>query len=212
MKKFSLYVILDKKWIKEREAVDLAEALVVGGADLIQYRNKLEPSSQKEEEARRIREALRGRVVSYIVNDDPALAARVGADGVHLGPEDSSVTKARALLGAGKIIGVSARSVEEARVAEQAGADYVSVGDLFGSQTKTGAQRTSLSTFSEICRQLSIPVIGIGGITLENLKEALSAGASAVAVSQAILDNRDVAKQTRAFKTKIDEWKGRKRV
>lgn len=210
MKNFSLYVILDKKWLKTKEVASVAEALAAGGADLIQYRDKMEPSSQQEKEARRIREALRGSGALYIVNDDPALAARVAADGVHLGPQDMSVAQARALLGAGKIIGVSARSVEEARSAEQAGADYVSVGDLFGSQTKKGAKRTPLSTLSDICRQVSIPVVGIGAVTLENLEEALSSGAAAVAVSRAILDHPDVKKQTRAFKTKLEALKERR--
>lgn len=210
MKDFSLYVILDKELLAGREVACVAGALAKGGADLIQYRNKSGAAAEKEKEAAAVREALKETGALYIVNDDPRLAARVAADGVHLGQDDVPVREAREILGKGKVIGVSARSIAEAQAAEEAGADYIAVGDLFGTLTKPGAVRTPLKTLREIAGKSSIPVVGVGGIHLSNVAEALEAGASAVAVSRAVLAGRDVAEKTRALKEKIEAIKERR--
>lgn len=211
MNSFTLYAILDADGLDAAAAAAAAGQMAAGGADIIQYRRKKGDPDALAEQAFSIREKLGRGGPLLFVNDDPGLAAMCGADGVHLGQEDMPVHAARRILGPGKRVGVSVRSVEEAIAAEEAGADYLAVGDLFGSKTKKGAKRTSLETLREICQKSRLPVVGIGGVTLENMEAVFENGASAVAVSGAIMKSGGIEAATREFKDKALKLKARQR-
>lgn len=210
MKDFSLYVILDPAWVGERAIAEVARALAKGGADLLQLRFKTGSAEAIQDQAFQIEEALQESETLFVINDDPVLAAQVSADGVHLGQEDMPVKQARRIVGRERLVGVSTRSFAEAERAESEGADYISIGDLFGTQTKKEARRTPLKTLAEIALHVSIPVVGIGGITLENCERVLKTGASAVAVSKDILNHPDLEERTRLFKQKLVAMKERR--
>ena len=131
---------------------------------------------------------MRKEGTKFIVNDRIDIALACKADGVHLGQDDIPVKTARRILGSGMIIGASARTVIEARAAERQGADYLGVGSLFPTLTKSNARRTSLRSLRAICKEVSIPVIGVGGITDKNHKSVLRAGAAGIAVASYVLE------------------------
>jgi thiamine-phosphate pyrophosphorylase len=166
-----------------------------GGIAMLQYRNK---GRQSLQEARALAAACRRAGVPFIVNDDIELALECGADGAHLGREDGDPAAARSRL-KGKVLGVSCYdSLPTARSAVAAGADYVAFGSVFLSPTKPGAVRAPLSLFGE-ARSLGVPMVAIGGITLDNAPQLLAAGADAVAVISNLFDAPDIAGRARAY-------------
>jgi thiamine-phosphate pyrophosphorylase len=179
-------------------------AALAGGASAIQYRNKAaDPALQRAQAAALARvHALRGGL--YIVNDDAALAAAVGADGVHVGEDDGSIAAARELLGPDRIIGVSCYDdLERARAGVAAGADYVAFGSFFLSSVKPGARRAPVALL-ERSASLGVPVVAIGGITAENAGVLRDAGAYAVAVISAVFQAPDVEAAARAI---ASQWR-----
>jgi thiamine-phosphate pyrophosphorylase len=170
-------------------------AALDGGIVLLQYRRKKHAGMQ---EATALVALCRRSGVPFIVNDDLALALACGADGLHLGREDGDIAAARMKLG-DKVLGVSCYdSLDAARAAVAAGADYVAFGSVFASPTKPGAVRAPLSLFAE-ARGLGVPLAAIGGITLENAPQVLSAGADALAVISDLFDAPDIAGRARAY-------------
>ena len=168
-------------------------AALEGGACAIQYRNKTASESQRTEQSGAIARLQAARGALYIVNDDPALAARVGADGVHLGEDDASIASAREAIGPDRIVGVSCYGdFERARVAVSAGADYVAFGSFFPSSTKPGARRASFELLQR-AQTLHVPVVAIGGIDATNARTLFDQGADAVAVISAVFAHDDVA-------------------
>jgi thiamine-phosphate pyrophosphorylase len=164
----------------------------------LQYRNKLASPAERVSQARRLAAMARERGVRFIVNDDVDLALAVEADGVHLGRDDGDLAEARRKL-RGRILGASCYdSLDAARSAVAAGADYVAFGSVFPSGTKPGAVRAPLEVFRE-ARTLGVPLVAIGGITLENAPHVLAAGADALAVIASLFDAEDVAARARAF-------------
>ena len=175
------------------------EAALEGGAGAIQYRNKTADAALKRAQAAalvRVR-AMRGAL--FIVNDDVALAAAVGADGVHLGEDDGGIAAARAILGPDRIIGVSCYDdFARAEAAAAAGADYVAFGSFYASSVKPGARRADFALLGRAA-SLGVPVVAIGGITAANARELKQAGADAVAVISAVFGAPDVEAAARAF-------------
>ncbi len=200
MKQKSLYVILDKTYCPDLTLEKAARMCSESGADFIQYRNKTASPEEQFHEARQVAQALKEVSTLFIVNDDPQLALEVDADGVHLGQEDCSIDKAREILGKRKIVGISTHNLEEALSAEKEGADYIAVGDLFGSGTKQNTESTSLETLKEIAQAVKVPIVGIGGITLENKESVFEAGATAVAVSKSLLTSPEITQTCGQFK------------
>ena len=173
------------------------EALT-GGIGVLQYRNKLAEQAQRIHEATALATMCRERGVPFIVNDDVALALESGADGVHLGREDGDVAAARARL-RGKLLGVSCYdSLAGARAAVAAGADYVAFGSVFPSPTKPAAVKAPLALFGE-ARSLGVPLVAIGGITLQNAPQLLRAGADCLAVISDLFDAPDIAERARSY-------------
>lgn len=154
-----------------------------GGARLVQYRNKAADPALRIQQAALLADLCRDAVTPFIINDDPRLAAALGADGVHLGRQDVSISEARQQLGEGKIIGVSCyNELEQALEAERQGADYIAFGAFFVSGTKPHAARANFDLLQRARRRLRIPIVAIGGITLANAAELIRHGADALAV------------------------------
>jgi len=169
-----------------------------GGWAALQYRNKLADPGQRLVQARTLAALARSKGVPFIVNDDPGLALQVGADGVHVGRQDVSLTEARRRL-PGKLIGASCHdSLAAARTAVAAGADYVAFGSVYASRTKPGAVRAPLALFRD-ARVLGVPLVAIGGITLENAPQLLRAGADCLAVISDLFDAPDIAERARSY-------------
>lgn len=190
MKQFDLSLYLLTHPVEHlEEKVRLALA---GGATLVQYRDKIHDDEAFLDMSRRIGLIARGASIPFIVNDRVDLALILDADGVHVGQEDTEPHRARAMIGPDRILGVTAGTVDEALRAVAAGADYLGVGDVFGTGTKkkeTGP--IGPEGLAEIVRAVSVPVVAIGGVTAENAPLAIRAGASGVSVISAVLFQED---------------------
>jgi thiamine-phosphate pyrophosphorylase len=192
-----LYVITDPT-LCEDKLVEKVEQAIIGGAQIVQYRNKQAPVQQRLEEATSLNQLCQQHQRLFIVNDDVELAARIDADGLHIGQSDASLQQARTILGENKIIGVSCNNqLQWAIDAQQAGADYVAFGRFFNSQTKPQAPQADPDMLTQAKAQLDIPLVAIGGITLENANSLLTAGADMLAVIHAIFSQQDIAEAAR---------------
>jgi thiamine-phosphate pyrophosphorylase len=178
--------------------LERAARALEGGVAALQYRNKRAGPEQRRREAQALASLCRRHGVPFIVNDDVQLALEAEAAGAHLGREDGDLAAARSLL-RGRLLGVSCYdSLEAARAARAAGADYLAFGSVYPSPTKPGAVRAPLALFSE-ARSLGVPLVAIGGITLENAPELIRAGADCVAVISALFCAPDITARARAF-------------
>lgn len=180
-----LYLITDDSR-GERLQARVAAALQ-GGTRIVQYRGKQVPVSDQRHEARALAGLCRQAGALFIVNDDPHLALDCGADGVHLGQQDMTVAEARAVLGPGKIIGTSNRTVAQALASRQAGADYIAVGSIYPTGTKQDAVHIGLDTLRAVRRAVDLPLVAIGGIDRDHTGEVIDAGADAVALISAVM-------------------------
>ena len=176
------------------------EAALAGGARVIQYRNKSASQAARLEQGRALKALCARHAVPFIVNDYVDLARAIDADGVHLGAGDGSALAARQALGVGKIIGISCYdSLERGREAQRDGADYIAFGSFFPSSVKPGAVHAPLDLLAEAKRELALPLVAIGGITLGNAQELISAGADALAVITALFAAPDITAAARDF-------------
>jgi thiamine-phosphate pyrophosphorylase len=177
------------------------DAVLSGGARLLQYRNKLAPAAVRETEATALLDMCLRHGVPLIINDDSALAARIGAHGVHLGRDDGGVDAARALLGAQALIGASCYdSLEQAEAAVAAGADYVAFGSVFSSTSKPQAPRAPLALLRRAAERVPVPVCAIGGITRSNAAEVIASGATMLAVIGDLFDAPDPRAAAAAYR------------
>ena len=188
------------------DETDTAELLrkvrlaLLGGARVLQYRNKVAEASLRLEQARALRELTLEFFVPLVINDDAILARQVDADGVHLGGEDGSVAAARAVLGSSKLIGVSCyNQLDLAHEAVRQGADYVAFGSFFVSAVKPGAVSASPDLLRQARREIAVPLVAIGGITVHNGAQLLEAGADALAVISAVFSLADIRDAARQF-------------
>jgi thiamine-phosphate pyrophosphorylase len=171
-----------------------------GGASVVQYRNKTAGPELRCEQGRALAALCREAGAAFIVNDDLALALALDADGVHLGGDDGDLAEARRRLGQGRLLGASCYNrIELAAAAAQAGVDYLAFGSVFNSGTKPGAVRAPLAIFAEARRSFALPLVAIGGITLQNAPQVFAAGADAVAVISAVFDAGDIAARAAGF-------------
>jgi thiamine-phosphate pyrophosphorylase len=189
---FTLYLVTDRRWLGERTLWDDVEEAILGGATVVQLREKEISSKEYLELAQRVKEVTDRHGIPLIINDRIDIALAVDADGVHVGPEDLPVPIARALLGNGKIIGASAATVEEALSLQAQGADYLGVGAVFPTATKQGTEKVSLEELRGIKSALHIPVVAIGGINAGNAGPVMETGVDGVAVVSAIMDQTDI--------------------
>lgn len=195
----TLYVILDRAAARGRPLEEILDATIVGGCRMVQLREKEWPSGRLLPLAARLRARCREASVTFIVNDRVDLALVLDADGVHLGQDDLPVRAARPLLRRGMILGVSTHSVAQARAARDDGADYVAVGSMFPTGTKPDFELVGPGLIRTLRPEIGVPLIGIGGITVENVREVIRAGAGGVAVISAVCGAPDPLLATRRF-------------
>lgn len=197
----SLYVILDSD-IEDRHSIeDFTEMVISGGATCLQVRLKHDTTRTVMDFARRVLGRARPSGVPVIVNDRIDVAIAVDADGVHLGADDMPVAAARRIAGGSMLLGASVRTLESAREAASAGADYLGVGPVFATPVKPGVEPISLDILDAIRHEIKLPIVAVGGINEENAALPLEHGASGVAVISALrrcLDPKEAASRLRA--------------
>jgi thiamine-phosphate diphosphorylase len=205
-----LHVLTDAKASRGRSHLQVAEAAIAGGADVIQLRDKEAASGRLYREALELRKLTRGRKVPFIVNDRLDIALAVDADGVHVGQSDLPASVVRKVMGPGKILGVSVDTVEEAVRAEKDGADYLGVGPVFEARgTKPDAgPPLGVDGIARIRRHCRLPIVAIGGINAGNALQVREAGADGAAVISAVVSADDISLAARRLK-RILEGTGR---
>lgn len=194
---YSLYLVTDRRWLGNRTLWEVVEEAIIGGATLVQLREKEISSRDCLEIAQRVKQVTDRYGVPLIINDRIDIALASGADGVHVGPEDLSVRIARQLMGEGKIIGASASSVDEAVLFQAQGADYLGVGAMFPTATKEGTEQVGLADLRAIKAAIRVPVVAIGGINAENAGPVMETGVDGVAVVSAIMARADIREAAR---------------
>lgn len=208
MKVPQLYIILDRSVAGGRDLDAILAAVLAGGAEMIQLREKTWSSGTLFPVAQRLRARCRAAGVPFIVNDRVDLALAVDADGVHLGQDDLPPGAARPLLKPGMILGLSTHSVEQAKAAQAAGADYIAVGSMFPTATKPEFQLVGPALARQVRRVVHVPLIGIGGITPDNVGDVIAAGVDGVAVISAVCGSSDPAAAARRFVAAIVAARG----
>lgn len=188
-----LYAITDEKLTPDHSLLAQVEQALIGGAVLVQYRDKSDQADKRLRQATALAELCRRYQKPLLINDDAQLAFDSGADGVHLGQTDGSLAHARKLLGDSAIIGITCHdSLELAQQAQQAGADYVAFGAFFNSATKPDARPAPMSLLKQAKQQLSVPVVAIGGINRDNACQLIEQGADLIAVIGDLFAHADV--------------------
>ena len=200
-----LYAVTDRSWLGGRTLAAVTEEILAGGATFLQLREKELTGEDLLAEARQLRDVARRYRVPFVVNDDVEAALAADADGVHVGQDDIMGRDIRALIGPDKILGITARTVEAARAAERAGADYLGVGAVFGSTTKKGARPLSRAELRAICAAVSIPVVAIGGINEGNILQLRGSGAAGAAVVSGLYAQPDPGAAARHLRALAEE-------
>ena len=195
-----LYAVTDRAWTGKQTLYQQVECALKGGVTCVQLREKDLPEAEFLAEAREIGALCRSCGVPFIINDNVEIALACGADGVHVGQSDMEAGRVRAAVGEGMMIGVSARTVEEALTAQRAGADYLGVGAVFSTSTKLDAEAVSRQTLRDICAAVDIPVTAIGGISKDNILELSGTGIDGVALVSAIFGAEDIEGRCRELK------------
>ena len=187
-----LYAVTDRSWLKERTLYEQVEDALKGGVTFVQLREKTLREDEFLEEAKRIKVLCKEYRVPFIINDNVEIAMACDADGVHVGQDDMNVIEVRKLIGEDKIIGLSAQTVEQAKLAQEQGADYLGVGAVFSTSTKKDAKNITFSELKDICNSVDIPVVAIGGITKDNAIELKGTGIDVISVISAIFAQKDI--------------------
>ena len=195
-----LYAVTDRAWVGRQTLPEQVEAALKGGATCVQLREKELDGAAFLEEAKVLAALCRRYGVPLIINDNVEVALAAGADGVHVGQDDLTVEQVRRLAGDRLIVGVSAHSVEQALAAQAGGADYLGVGAVFATATKSDAHVLPRETLAEICRAVDIPVVAIGGIGEDNLLQLAGTGVDGAALVSAIFSAPDIEGQCRKLR------------
>ena len=199
-KELLLYAVTDRHWLDGETLYEQVEKALRGGGTFIQLREKELDRDAFLTEAKEIKALCKKYGVPFVINDNVDIAAEIEADGVHVGQNDMEAGDVREKLGEHKIIGVSARTVEQALEAERRGADYLGVGAVFPTNSKADAVEVGRDTLKAICRAVSIPVIAIGGIGTHNVMELAGNGICGVAAISAIFAQPDIEDAARELK------------
>lgn len=192
-----LYAVTDSMWLGNRTLSEVVQAALEGGATFVQFREKELSYKAFLELAKKIKKVTDNYQVPYVINDEVEIAKEIDADGVHIGQNDKNLVETRKILGPDKLIGVSVQTVFQALEAEKNGADYLGVGSVFHTSTKSDAEDVPMDTVRAICEAVSIPVVAIGGIHKNNILELKGTDVDGVAVVSAIFAAVDVESETR---------------
>lgn len=199
-----LYAVTDRAWTGKQTLAEQVEAALKGGATCVQLREKTLERDAFLAGAIEMK-ALCGKYgVPLIINDDVEIALESGADGVHVGQDDMNARNVRRLAGDRLIVGVTAKTVEQARAAQEAGADYIGSGAVFGSTTKLNARPMTIQTLAGICASVDIPVVAIGGINRSNVEILSGTGICGAAVVSGIFAAEDIMQECRMLRAMID--------
>jgi len=190
----TLYAITDSNWTDSKPLANQVEEAILGGATIIQYREKKLEGQEKKNDAQAVQAVCRKYEIPFLINDDVQLALDINADGVHLGQSDMDPAEARKLLGSDKIIGVTAKTIDQAKKAEAEGADYLGSGAVFGTSTKLDAKPMDHELLDAICESVSIPVVAIGGIDAGNILNLKGRKMSGFAIVSGIFGQEDIKK------------------
>ena len=197
---YSIYLITDHDCLKGRDFLQCIEAALRGGVTLVQLREKSVTGRLFFERALAVKSLCDKYNVPLLINDRIDIALACKAQGVHLGQEDIPLGVAREILGAEAIIGISAHTPEEARLAELEGADYLGVGAVFPTSTKENASEVGLERLKQIHAMTKLPLVGIGGVNVLNYAKVLAAGAQGAAIISGILGADDIENEVRKIK------------
>lgn len=195
-----LYAVTDKRWLKSTTLYEQIEEALKGGVTFVQLRDKEQSGEAFLKEALEIKELCSKYHVPFVINDNVDAALKTGADGVHLGQSDMGARKARIRLGEGALIGVTARTVEQALRAQEDGADYLGVGAMFSTGTKKDAVVVGPERLRAICDAVHIPVVAIGGINASNVTELQGLSICGIAVVSGLFAQPDIRKAAKALK------------
>lgn len=200
-----LYAVTDRSWVGKQTLYEQVESALKGGATCVQLREKELDEAAFLEEAVEMKKLCAKYGVPFIINDNVQIALKCGADGVHVGQSDMAAGNVRKVVGDKMIVGVSAQTVEQALAAEKAGADYLGVGAVFPTSTKSDAREVSRQTLKEICAAVDIPVTAIGGINKGNMAELSGTGIDGVALVSAIFAAEDIEEECKILKKLSEE-------
>ena len=200
-----LYAVTDRRWLNGRTLAQDVEEAILGGVSMVQLREKHASNAEFEELARSVQPVCRKYNVPFIVNDNVDVALAVNADGVHVGQQDMQAGKVREQIGAERILGVSAQTVEQALAAEAVGADYIGVGAVFTTASKDDAQSVSIDELRHICKAVRIPVVAIGGIEESNVSQLAGTGIVGISVISAIFAQTDLREAAWNLRRSIDQ-------
>ena len=200
-----LYAVTDRSWLGTQTLAQQVEQALRGGATCVQLREKELNDTDFLAEAKELKILCARYGVPLIINDNVELALKVDADGVHVGQEDMDARDVRGLIGPDKILGVTAKTLEQAQKAQQAGANYLGSGAVFGSTTKPNARPMTKELLHSICQSVTIPVVAIGGIHRGNIAFLAGTGIRGAAVVSGIFSAVDIAEECRILRAEIDK-------
>ena len=203
MKELKLYLVTDSDILRGRDFYNCIEEALKGGVTMLQLREKNASGKEFLEKAIKLRELTKKYNVKFIINDRVDIAMLCDADGVHVGQSDIPANKVRELMGEDKIVGVSARTVEEAIRAKENGADYLGVGAMFTTRTKLDAKSVSIEKLKEIKELIKLPVVAIGGLSLSNIDKLKECNVDGYAVVSAILGAENIKLECEKWIEKI---------
>lgn len=201
-----LYAITDRTWLNGRSFEDVVEQSLMGGVDMVQLREKNLDFNSFLESAIKIKKLTEKYGVPLIINDNIEVCRQSNADGVHIGQGDTPLSKAREILGKDKIIGVTAKTIQQALEAQLNGADYLGVGAMFGSTTKKDAIPLTFEQLADIRKSVTIPIVAIGGINADNINKFANTNVDGIAVVSAIYGQNDIKSATENLLNKISNF------
>ncbi|ADK16352.1 MULTISPECIES: thiamine phosphate synthase [Clostridium] len=197
---YSLYLVTDRSFLKDKSLQQAVEESILGGVTLVQLREKDASTREFYEIAKEVKKVTDHYKVPFLINDRLDIAQAVDADGVHLGQSDMPINTARKILGKDKIIGISAGNVDEALEAEKNGADYIGIGTIFFTGTKKDIDTPiGIEGLRKIYSSINIPAVAIGGVNETNFKEVFSTGVDGISVISAILGKSDITAASKAL-------------
>ncbi|WP_252231786.1 thiamine phosphate synthase [Clostridium sp. ZBS15] len=197
---YSIYLVTDRDLMSTETLEEAVEQSILGGATLVQLREKECSSHDFYETALKIKKITQKYNIPLIINDRVDIALAVDADGIHIGQSDLPATIVRNIIGEDKILGVSAGNLDEALKAQKDSADYIGVGAMYSTETKKDATSTTMNELKKIMKKVSIPVVGIGGINKERVKDFKETNIDGLAIVSAIIAQKDIEKATRELK------------
>lgn len=200
-----LYAVTDRAWLSEKTLYEQVEEALKGGVTCVQLREKDLDDEAFLEEAKEIRALCRRYNVPFIVNDNVEIAVKCGADGVHVGQEDMAAGDVRSKVGDNMILGVSVHTVEEARKAVADGADYLGLGAIFPTNTKTDVDQMKNEVLRDICNAVDVPIVAIGGLNRGNILKLAGSGVDGVALVSAIFSADNIEESCRELRKLSEE-------